>query len=103
MIYFDDTLKPVAVERYGLALNEWGDWVEDWSTHVTVFAYIRNLTGNEQTTSNKTTAVSTHRMYTDIADIKVEDRVKDNGNIYDIIFVNQVHDSHLQVELELVK
>lgn len=102
----EDYYKPgIIIERSTEVKKPGGATKPTWTTHLTVDGLIRSLSGDERLAADKMTLYSTHRLYTDQADITEADRVNDNGQIYDIKFV---HDPmgfgrFMQIDLELMR
>ncbi len=96
---FKKYMNPVNIERLTTTDNGFGGVIETWTTLATINAYIRLLNGTERVVADKETIYSTHRMYCEITDITVADRINDNGNIYEVKLVDNKGE-FMQVDLE---
>lgn len=102
----EDYYKPgIIIERSTEIKKAGGATKPTWTTHLTVDGLIRSLTGDERLAADKMTLYSTHRFYTDPADITEADRVNDGGILYRIKFPDDPMSfgRFMQIDLELMR
>ncbi|UIJ43721.1 phage head closure protein [Sphingomonas cannabina] len=88
----------IRIERFGLVKNEYGDWVEGFSTLASVSAQVIPGQGSERLADAQVTAtapaVFVIRWSSRVADLNAKDRIRypstDQGRAYDIQRVEEI-------------
>ncbi len=90
-----------AVQRMRRTADGIGGVDEDWGPHISDLpCLVQAASGTERAMSGSTGVAVTHNMFaTAGADITELDRVVMDGTIYDIRFVDNVRDHHLEIAL----
>ena len=96
------------IQRVTITQDSYGGVVETWADHLTVSGKLWELSGDRKLSADKETIFSTHKLATDITDIKDTDRYVDpDGNNYEIkaLAIRKRPDGtgHTEIDLELVK
>lgn len=101
----DKFFGPIQIQRATQTVDPWGNPIQTWANHLVVDGKLRQLSGSELYQSRKDTPVATHRLYCRLADIKVADRISHDGQILNIVRVNNVmdFDELMQVDAEYVQ
>jgi len=96
----------IIIERATEAADGSGGTTKTWSTHLTLDGLIQPLSSQELLILERIGNKSTHKLYTDVEDILVTDRVVENGVTYNITGspINPGNrDHHLETKLELLE
>jgi head-tail adaptor len=101
LLGIDKFFYDIDIERPTQTSDEWSGGSDTFATYKTIKGLIRQLNGHEANTSQKDTAIATHRLYCRIEDILTTDRVLYNSIYYSITRVNNVmnFDELMQVDL----
>lgn len=77
-----------------------GGGLSESKTGSTIKGDIQSIKGNKILINDKIVIDSTHRLYCDIIDIDENDRVKDANRTYQVMYVANIRNHHLEVDLK---
>lgn len=90
----------ITIQSCTLTTNDEGYQVEEWANVATVWASIKNLHGNEffqaQAINSKATCKMNIRY---IKDVNTGMRVVYGDKIYNILYVDDIEENHIEIEL----
>lgn len=95
----------IIVERATIIKDSVNQDIKVWNKHIETKGKIRMLNSSERESGGKIVNFATHRMYCDVLDIKLTDRVKFNNQYYNIVAINNVMNMNefLEIDLELIQ
>lgn len=93
----------IEVESATITLNDFGGEVETWSNFITIMGYIDLINGTEKQLADSIYTDATHILLCkNNLNITNKMRIKKDGIIYRILYVDNVFENHFEVLLRQV-
>ena len=93
----------IDIENVTITLNDFGGEIETWSNFISIMGYIDLISGTEKQLAGSIYTDATHILLCrNNLNITNKMRVKKDGIIYRILFVDNVFANHLEVLLRQV-
>lgn len=81
--------------------DEEGRQIENYESYITTWAYVKNVNGKEFFQASRTNAEKTARFNIRYVGKPIDTsmRVIYEGNIYNILYIDDIEEAHMQIEL----
>lgn len=102
-MFTDYLTQTIIIQTYTKTSNQFGGYAETWADSQTVNGLIDLQNGNENKISDKYVEKSTHVLFLETGiTINNTNRIKQNNEVYRVLYVDQPFNRHQEIYLEKV-
>ena len=93
----------LTLQTVTLTADGQGGWTETWADSGSFRARICPLTSAERLTQDKTTGITTHRIYCDNMTVSLDDRIKWNSVYFKIVGITNPSEAYDHLEIDVLE